>query len=466
MSLWISLYLPSCPPAATSPEAAGPAACAGGGPAMRPAGMHEAALALLQYTPNVACFGEHSILLEVQASLSLFNGAPNLCRLIRGSLRKLGIGHARLGMAPTALAAWLFAVRTARPVRLIGAGRLPWRLDPLPAFSLPSAQPYRDWLEGIGCLSLGQLRRLPRKGLQQRSSPQVVQELDFAYGLAEQHFTWFQPPSRFARRHELIERLEHTHAILAIARRLIEQLCGWLQSRQEACGELTLLLHHEKGRHARPPSRMALRLSEDAWRPEDFTQVLAEQLHGLQLPAPVIAMELAAGRSRPRNPANAGLFPEPGQWQRQESRLLDLLQARLGPDRVLQPAPCAHYMPEQANLWQSIQAAARPGPGLAAPAQACRSAAPRLAAQARPFWLLPTPRALAMEGDRPVHEGRALRLVHGPERLETGWWSPHGHEKRDYFIAQDPQGARYWLYRLREPRGTQEAGWFLHGFFS
>ncbi|NYT83234.1 DNA polymerase Y family protein [Alcaligenaceae bacterium] len=466
MSLWISLYLPSCPPAGISPDTVCPAAQADHMPALQPAGAPEAALALLQYTPNVAFFDEDSILLEVQASLSLFKGARNLCRLIRGSLRKLGIGHARLGMAPTALAARLFAGRAARPIRLFGTRRLPRQLDLLPAFSLPSVQPYRDWLEGIGCRSLGQLRRLPRKGLQQRSSPEVVRELDFAYGAAEQHFTWFQPPSRFAQRHELIERLEHTHAILAVAKRLIEQLCGWLQARQEAGSELMLLLHHEKGRHARPPSNVTLRLSEDAWRPEDFTHVLAEQLHTLSLPAAVIAVELIAESSRPRTPANVGLFPEPGQWQRQESRLLDLLQARLGPERVRQPAPGAHYMPEQANLWRSVQAAASPRPCHAEQTQPSKLPPPRLAVQARPFWLLPSPQALVMKGDRPVHQGRPLRLVHGPERLETGWWSLHGHEKRDYFIAQDAQGARYWLYRLREPRAAQETGWFLHGFFA
>src|SRR5690606_13900913 len=126
----------------------------------------------------------------------------------------------------------------------------------------------------------------------QRSSPLLVQELDAAYGDAPLYFTWFQAPDTFSRRLDLLERLEHSHAVLACAGRLIEQLCGWLQAGQKAARVLDFRLHHEKGRHARPPTRLVLRLSDDAWLPGDFDAVLKEQLQALTLCAPVIAVEL------------------------------------------------------------------------------------------------------------------------------------------------------------------------------
>src|SRR3546814_7174151 len=49
--------------------------------------LQEIALCLLQYTPNVAFFEEHALLLEVGASLSLFHGARQLYRRICTSLR-------------------------------------------------------------------------------------------------------------------------------------------------------------------------------------------------------------------------------------------------------------------------------------------------------------------------------------------------------------------------------------------
>src|SRR3546814_3603491 len=48
--------------------------------------LQEIALCLLQYTPNVAFFDEHALLLEVGASLSLFHGARQLYSRICTSL--------------------------------------------------------------------------------------------------------------------------------------------------------------------------------------------------------------------------------------------------------------------------------------------------------------------------------------------------------------------------------------------
>ncbi|MDS1141632.1 DNA polymerase Y family protein [Pusillimonas sp. SM2304] len=492
MSLWISLYLPTLSldvcfpqwpidprPAAVLQQdrvcACTPAAQAQGvrpgmrsstlrglvpgielaadRPAARQQHLHDTALGLLQYTPNVAFFEAQSIVLEVSASLDLFKGPRTLLRRIRLTLQSMGV-NARSGMAPTALGAWILASQTSSAQRhCLGLHTLRRRLDLFPPQALPAARPYAAWLDGIGCRSLSQLRGLPRAGLQQRSSPLLVQELDAAYGASAYGFNWFQAPDVFSQRIDLIERLEHSHAVLAFSRRLIEQLCGWLQARHRATQVLEFLLHHEKGRHARPPTPMVLRLSEKAWLPEDFLSVLQEQVQALSLGAAVIAITLSVNTTTARPAASAGLFPEPAQWMRQEHRLLDLLRARLGGDRVLHAQPAADYRPEHANLWGPMGAAtAKPPLGLP----------PRLTLHSRPFWLLPRPVALATANNRPIHDNEPLRLVQGPERLESGWWNASGHDQRDYFIAQDRHGARYWLYRQRE---NQHSGWFLHGLF-
>jgi protein ImuB len=413
--------------------------------------LREIALCLLQYTPNVAFFEEHALLLEVAASLSLFKGVRRLHARIRASLDNMAV-EARIGIAPTALGAWMLACRKQPgPRRVISHKALSRRLDPLPPQALPAARPFSDWLDGIDCRNLAQLRALPRKGLQQRSSPLLLQALDDAYGDGRQSFPWFQAPERFNLRHELTERLEHCNAILAVAGRLIEQLCGWLHARQLAARALELRLHHEKGRHARDPTSVVLRLSEDAWLPESFLTVLREQLQSLNLEAPVISIELSVTHALSRPAASLSLFPEPTQWLRQEHQMLDLLQARLGRDRVLRACPSADYRPEQANQWL---AADTHGPETDMP--------PALSGHSRPFWLLPQAERLNIRNDRPVYRHNSLRLILGPERMETGWWNASGHEQRDYFIAQDELGARYWVYRQREAAGL---GWFLHGLF-
>jgi len=491
MSLWISLYLPThsldvsfpywpadavaavlvkdrisaCTPAASILGVA-PGMSAGNARAMAP-GLRLArddpqarqkhlegiALAMLQYTPNVACFREQAVLLEVQASLSLYKGARALCQRIRATLRAMQ-ARVLMGMAPSALGAWALSTQTRGRRRVLAMRSLGNRLDSLPISILPGAQEHADWLDGIGCQRLKQLRGLPRKALQQRTGRLLMQDVDAAYGLRPHNFPWFEPPHTFRSRLELMAHLEHTEAILAASVHLIEQLCGWLRARQMAVCGLDLLLHHEKGRHACPPTRITLRLSENAWQPNDFIHVLQEQLHRLALAAPVIGLSLDASQPTPRTTASGGLFPEPGQWQRQEHRLLDLLRARLGEHCVQVSQPMASHLPEQANQWVALERSE------------CKQGAhawpPRFAAQSRPFWLLEKPVALSLRGNNPIYRNMILRLLQGPERLESGWWDEAGHRQRDYFVAQDPQGARYWIYRGRESSGQ---GWYLHGLF-
>ncbi|WP_397473326.1 Y-family DNA polymerase [Pusillimonas sp.] len=416
-------------------------------------GLRQALLCLLQYTPDITVLDPHSLAMDVSASLDLFGGPRALWHKARRALQGLGL-NTRLAMAPSAQGAWALALQAQSPQRrVLKLTTLARRLDALSPGCLPALSPWLDWMNGLGCFTLGQLRRLPRKGLQQRTGPEAMQAIDAAYGLDTPLYNWASPPETFQRRYDTEQRLEHVHAVLGVAHILVEQLCGWLQAGHHATACLVFLLHHEKGRHARPPTRLELSLSQAGWRPDDFLPSLAEQFNRLILSGHVIAVELLVEKTQERTPHNPGLFPEPAQWARQESRLLDLLRARLGEDRVLQPQPLASHLPEVANLWApAVGAKRRQAFNPVSPAQG----------QARPFWLLDPPLALDIRQDSPIYQGRRLRLIQGPERIESGWWSDQGHQQRDYFIAQDAQYARYWVYRQR---ASVSSGWFLHGLF-
>lgn len=64
-----------------------------------------AALALLQYTPEVALAGDDTVLLNVGASLLFFRGPRALHRRMAATLAALDL-RVSLGMAPTAAGAW------------------------------------------------------------------------------------------------------------------------------------------------------------------------------------------------------------------------------------------------------------------------------------------------------------------------------------------------------------------------
>ncbi|MYN30646.1 Y-family DNA polymerase, partial [Duganella levis] len=77
-------------------------------PGKEAAALEAIALALLQFTPEVAFDADFSLLLDVGASLRLFGGPLALCRQVRSSMARLGFTTV-LGAAPTAHGAWLLA---------------------------------------------------------------------------------------------------------------------------------------------------------------------------------------------------------------------------------------------------------------------------------------------------------------------------------------------------------------------
>lgn len=416
--------------------------------------LHAAALALLQYTPQVAIAEEATILIDIGASLRLFGGVRALCRRVRASLRALGYSGV-LSCAPTARGAWMLA--RARRSRVLTIDSLARRLDRLPGSLPPPARPFASWFEGIGCFDLAAMRRLPRPGLQRRCGRALLDMLDAAYGMAPELFEWVEAPTSFHARIELFDRLENAEECLAGAERLVQQLTGWLCAHQLAVERITLLLEHERGRVARPPTPVEIALAEPTWRDEHLVRLLRERLAKLVLEAPVIALALDASQVQPMAPPTESLFPEPGGTEEDRLRMLELLIARLGPENVLQALPQADYRPEVANTWVPVQQKVREK-------ERSSQMPPDVDSLPRPTWILAKPIALLMRNHRPFY-GSPLRMASTPERIEAGWWSKT--QTRDYFIAEGQDHALYWVYRERIVGAGEDAEprWFLHGLF-
>ena len=422
-------------------------------PAREADALRAVALALLLFSPCVALDGEATLIVDVGASLRLFGGLPSLCRQVRATLAALGYA-ANLSAAPTARGAWLLARvsgRSGARRRVARTASLVRVLDALPCELLPDARPYAGWFDGLGCRTLADLRRLPRAGLQRRCGPALLAALDRAYGAAAEPLAWMPVPPVFDARLELPERVEYAEAVLFVARRLVVQLCGWLAARQLSLAAMTFGLEHERGRQAVPPTSLELAFAEPARDEAHFMRLLGERLARVALPAAVIAVRLTVTRVESVVPPADDLFPEPGGTREARARLVELLIARLGADNVLQAAPVADHRPEAANRWLPISAAAG------------KHGAPAAAAP-RPAWLLAEPQPLSTRENRPFFR-TPLRFMSSAERIEAGWYDGQP-VARDYYVAQDDDGACYWIYQERtRSRDADGPRWYLHGLF-
>lgn len=429
----------------------------------------------MQFSPRV-CVLEEAVLLEVQASLRLFGGRRVLLERLRAALPQAE-GQA-LAVAPTALAA-LALLRTlpqpdAAPDARAGAAVIPAvacaprhlipTLDALPFTHLSAARANAPVLARLGCRTLGHVRALPRDGVSRRFGAALLEALDRAYGQRPDAQDWITLPERFSARLEFMGRVETAEGLLFGAQRLLGQLAGWLQARQRGVLALTLHWEHDLVR------RGELRNGQLDWRTGTATRdtrhlvrLLGEHLARIQLPAPVQAIRLDATETEAFKADNSSLLPEDVKEGEPLAQLIERLSARLGPDRVLRGRVLADHRPQHMQAWFAANelAAQATAPAL------LRHLPPHL--RLHPPWILREPLRLELQGDRPLYQG-PLRMLAGPERLETGWWSfstaaeREGEELalRDYYVAHSPGAGLLWVYRRRS---AGEPAWFLQGVY-
>ena len=186
---------------------------------------------------------------------------------------------------------------------------------------------------------------------------------------------------------------------------------------------------------------------------ERWFELLRIRFEQLVLPQPVIAVRLRGGVTQALQAESGRLsfhVADDGQLRRYSiTQLAERLTARIGEQSVHSTALVTEHRPQRAWRAHSL---------LSNWASSTFSEVRRHLR--RPLWTLPEPVLLPADGGYPLHQGCRLRLLEGPERLETGWWDEDG-ISRDYYTALNPAGMRLWLFRNR----NQALSWYLHGYF-
>jgi len=385
-----------------------------------------------QYTSQVSLQAP-GLLLEIGGSLALFGGLAALQEQISAGLRELGY-HPRLGIAPTPLGAWLLA-RARDEVPATDRAELTRRLHPLPIELLEVKEQTLRTLHGLGLATLGDCLRLPRAGLARRLTPDLLIQLDRAFGLLPDPRVNYTPPAEFHARIALPAEVENSAALLFPVRRLLLELGGLLHAKGAGVQELLLQLEHRQ----RNASRITLGLLQPSHDAAHLLALLRERLDRFELPVPVDAVSVHAARFPALDQEHPELFADHARRGDDWAALIERLRARLGNEAVRGLRLYADHRPEHG--WQETAPAAsnRRGAEPEAPA-----------APGRPLWLRAEPQA------QTPHD---LRLLRGPERIESGWWDGED-AVRDYFVATTRQGQRLWIYR-----DGADGRWWLQGIF-
>jgi protein ImuB len=367
--------------------------------------------------------------LELSASRRLFGGHAALLTQIEAGLIQLGYSHV-CALAPSPHGAALLT-QVEPPRCVLTRAQLRQRLEPLPLHLLDLSQGIQYALHCAGLRRIGEVLALPAAAIARRFGPQTNLYLQRLLNQTSDPRPTWQPPATYQARCEFGSELRDTTAMLFPLQRLLLEFQGYLRARDCAVLRFTLKLEH----YRQPSSQVTIGLSAPAREAAQFLQLVRERFHSITLPAPVIGLGLEALEFTAPSIVQADLFGGNAQPLQQIQLLLDRLVARLGADQVQGLQPQADHRPERA--WRFTP-----------PAKAViDSNAP---APARPCFLQTEPQPIAPP----------VRLLRGPERIESGWWD-QADAARDYYIARREDGARLWVYR-----DLVTDAWYLQGLWN
>lgn len=365
------------------------------------------------------------LLLEVQSSLGLFGPWPMFEARLREELSALGFQH-RITAAPNPAAARVLA--NARDgLAVFDDQALRRALLPLPVARLGLPQSVATAFARMGLRQLQQLLALPRDSLARRFPAEVLLHLDTLFGRRPLALEFYSPPDVFDTRIELNFEVESTQALLFPLRRLSADLAAYLAGRDTGVQRFTLHLEHR----SQADSQIAVGLLSAERDAGMLFELTRGRLEHLQLPAPVLAVRLVARDLPPFVPQHRQLFDERPQQSQPWEQLRERLRARLGDDAVHGLGARADHRPERSWLQDAG--------GMPLPAGA-----------PRPGWLLAEPEPLSPMG---------LRIICGPERIESGWWDG-ADVRRDYYLVETRGGQRGWAFRTLGSAQLMLQGWF------
>ena len=385
------------------------------------------------------------IFLEVGPSLRLFDGLEALCTRIVEGLHALGYSLS-YGVSLTASSAWWLAKHAApQQIRITERSALQSLLPSLPVSLLDHSQPHLKTLESCGIRSIGELLKLPRDGIARRFGPNLLTEIDQAFGWQAEVHVWVEPPPVFQMQREMPFHTTHLAGLLRCAEQLLLPLCLWMQGRRSAT---RLLQWHFKHSHDEAQSN-----------PQAWLQLLQDELTRQPLTKEACDIALRVTELEADADISGSLFPGQQEQAQAWGHLLNRLQARLGAEHTQCVTSHTDARPEKAHQQTALPAGTK---------QAARKHTENTALRnplrlPRPLWLLEKPNRLRTEKNTPHQQGK-LRLLAGPERIEFGWWDG-SKTVRDYFIAQDIDQSQLWVYREVELE-TRQMRWYLQGLFA
>jgi len=408
----------------------------------------------LRYTPYVMLDPPDGLLLDVTGCTQLKGSEHEYLKDIGSRLQALGY-TIRPGMADTIGCAWAVA-HCAETGLIVAPGGQRNALMPLPpaALRLPNTLLVR--LNQLGFYTIGDFIHMPKSVIRRRFENHLVLRLYQALGQEPEFLIPLQEPVPYSERYPILEPIRTREAIEYAVHALIDRLCKRLYS--EGLGLRSAILTYL--RIDGKSGQLSIGTNHPSQRTDHIFKLFSQHFDQI---APALGIELFildATKTEPAIDKQSLLWSgKPDSKSELVAELLDNIAARVGASNIHRYLPQERYLPE--GVAKNTRDLA------AAPESDWREDKPR------PLQLLDPPEAIeamALTPDYPprqyIHrkDRHIIANADGPERIECAWWE-QPQPYRDYFIVEDEEGRRYWVYSTPDDHPEHPQRWFLHGYF-
>lgn len=400
-----------------------------------------------QYSPWVGLDGRDGLLLDISGCAHLFGGEHNMLHQIRQRLSRTGL-ELRIGIADTIGAAWAISHYASKDM-IAPAGKTMEIIQDLPIASLRLNEKDVVSFKRLGINTIEHILALPRKNINHRFAPDVLEKLDCALGWRSETLTPIGDPPNFGVRLSFPDPIGLQSDVMAGLERLLNQLTKKLKHFEYGARHLRLIIRrvdqaneHADLKLARPmrdPARL-LKLFERGVEKLDAGYGI-DQMHLRAIEVEALPMEQIGTNTLKNDEALDDLITRIG--------------SRIGIENIVRFQPQSSHTPER-----------------------CYSISP--AAWSRPVheWPKTPPRPLSffspelIEGKDQIPPSTfrwrrmafAVKKAIGPERIAPEWWVQDENWRkglRDYWRIETQQGRRLWLFYT-----PQNPAWFVQGEFA
>lgn len=408
----------------------------------------------LRYTPAVSVDLPDGLMLDVSGCAHLWGGERPYLREIITKLRTAGY-DLRAAMADTIGCAWAIA-RFGKVSPLIEPGKQSQALRALPPTALRIEPATIDRLEKLGLTTIGSFMDMPRSTLRRRFGSLLLLRLDRALGIEEEVLQYIFTIEPYQVRQPHLIPVRTAKGMEVGLQELLVALCKRLEKEGKGLRTAALKCFRVDGNE----QQITIGTGRPSRHVEHLFKLFETKIATLEPDLGFELLLLEAATVEDLSASQEAFWHTGGNCNQPViAELLDRVAVKFGQGIVKRYLPDEHAWPER-----SIKPAAFLQEE---PATDWRTDLPR------PIHLLAKPEPITVTVPLPdyppmlFHYKGVLHKVQkadGPERIEQEWWLSQG-LYRDYYVVEDENAYRYWLFRLGH-YDNRAPEWFIHGFFA